>query len=157
MQEDNRPGDVALQVETLTAEVESLKLENVDLQIMLENITEHSTYVEAELEEHNELMRLYIEQVGRVTNAAADMEAGHFVVESLNEVATRSDELGQLARVFQQMAREVAAREQRLVEELQQLKVEIDLVKRDNQVAEITESDYFSQLQHKAQIMRRRP
>lgn len=157
MQEDNQIGDALNQLENLAAEVENLKLENVDLQIMLENITEHSTYVEAELEEKNELMRLYIEQVGRVTTAAADMEAGHFVVESLDEVATRSDELGQLARVFQQMAREVAAREQRLVAELQQLKVEIDLVKRDHQVAEITESDYFSQLQQKAQALRRKP
>lgn len=157
MQEDNQTGDVVIQLENLAAEVENLKLENVDLQIMLENITEHSTYVEAELEEKNELMRLYIEQVGRVTNAAADMEAGNFVIESLDEVATRSDELGQLARVFQQMAREVAAREQRLVAELQQLKVEIDLVKRDHQVAEITESDYFSQLQQKAQSLRRKP
>jgi hypothetical protein len=32
--------------------------------------------------------------------------------ESLNEVAQRSDELGQLALVFQEMARQVYAREQ---------------------------------------------
>jgi DNA repair ATPase RecN len=155
MEEPSQRGSI-LANENLQTELENLRLENADLQIMLETITEHSTEVEAELEEKNELMRLYIEQVDRVTAAAAEMEAGRFKLESLDEVAARTDELGQLARVFQQMARQVAAREQQLVQQLEQLKVEIDLVKRDHQVAQITESDYFYELQQKARLLRRR-
>jgi hypothetical protein len=146
-----------LPVESLLDQLETFKQENADLQILLDTITEHSDYVEAELAEKNALMQLYIDQVGKVTAAAADMEAGRFVVESLDAVATRNDQLGQLARVFQHMAREVIAREQRLVKEVQELKIEIDLAKRDRQVAEITESDYFQQLQQKAQRLRQRP
>ncbi len=156
MQEEKQIELSVAEIQSLQAELESLKLENADLQIMLENITEHSDLVEGELEQKNELMRLYIVQVGRVTTAAADMEAGTFAVESLDQVSTREDELGQLARVFQRMAREIVAREQRLVQTVQELKIEIDHAKRDRQVAEITESDYFQELQQKVHRMRRR-
>ncbi|MDH4207901.1 MAG: response regulator, partial [Anaerolineae bacterium] len=56
----------------------------------------------------------YLQNVARVTAAAAAVEAGEFEPESLADVAQRTDGLGQLARVFQSMAREVYAREQRL-------------------------------------------
>jgi PAS domain S-box-containing protein len=56
----------------------------------------------------------YVRNVDRVTDAAAAVEAGEFDPETLAQVAARRDELGRLARVFQQMAREVRAREQRL-------------------------------------------
>jgi len=56
----------------------------------------------------------YLQNVSSVTNAAAAVETGVFEPESLTEVAKRTDELGRLARVFQGMAREVYAREERL-------------------------------------------
>jgi DNA-binding response OmpR family regulator len=98
----------------------------------------------------------YIEQVGHVTRAAAEVEAGDFALEGLDLVAQRDDSLGQLARVFQEMARQVYAREQSLRQQVQQLRVEIDEVKKERQVAEITETDYFRDLCAKAQRMRQR-
>jgi hypothetical protein len=71
-------------------------------------------------------------------------------------VTRRRDELGHLARVFQRMALEVYAREQRLRRELQQLRIEIDEVKKERQVAEITETEYFQGLRAKAQSFRAR-
>lgn len=56
----------------------------------------------------------YVRNVDRVTDAAAAVEVGEFDPETIAQVAARRDELGRLARVFQQMAREVRAREQRL-------------------------------------------
>jgi PAS domain S-box-containing protein len=56
----------------------------------------------------------YVRNVDRVTDAAAAVEAGEFDPGTIAQVAARRDELGRLARVFQQMAREVRAREQRL-------------------------------------------
>jgi len=41
--------------------------------------------------------------------------------------------------------------EQKLRNEIRELRIEIDHVKREKQVAEITDSDYFRQLQQKAQ------
>jgi DNA-binding response OmpR family regulator len=98
----------------------------------------------------------YLRNVAAVTEAAAAVESGSFDPEALTEVAGRTDALGRLARVFQSMAREVQAREQRLRQEVRELRIEIDESRKAHQVAEITETDYFQQLQQKAQGMRRR-
>jgi CRP-like cAMP-binding protein len=96
----------------------------------------------------------YLQQVAHLTAAAAAVEAGVYEPESIEEVTQRADSLGQMARIFQSMIRQVYAREQRLKQELQQLRVEIDRAKTADQVAEITETDYFRQLQEKARKLR---
>src|SRR2546429_2386730 len=98
----------------------------------------------------------YLQQVGRVTAAAAAIRANTLETESLDEVARRPDELGQLPPVFQEMARQVYAREQQLQRQVQQLRIEIDQERRAREVADITESDYFQQLLGKADELRKR-
>ena len=98
----------------------------------------------------------YLQQVGRITAAAAAIKANTFQAESLDGVARRPDELGQLALVFQEMARQVYAREQQLQRQVQQLRIEIDQERRASEVAEITESDYFQQLLGRAEELRNR-
>jgi len=98
----------------------------------------------------------YLEQVNHVIEAAAAVEEGTFECDSLAPVAKREDALGKLARVFQNMARQVYAREQSLREQVQALRVEIDEVKKARQVAEITETEYFRDLCAKAQRLRQR-
>ncbi len=63
----------------------------------------------------------YIEQVGKVTTAASEVEKDAFQPDTLREVAKRSDELGQLARVFTQMVNTVKIRERQLTEANKQL------------------------------------
>ncbi len=53
--------------------------------------------------------------IARLKVAALEVEAGTFDPDSLADMARKRDELGKLAAVFTQMAREVQAREQRLV------------------------------------------
>src|SRR2546429_6898581 len=98
----------------------------------------------------------YLHQVGLVTAAAAAIKANTFQPESLDEVARRSDELGQLALVFQEMARQVYAREPHLQRQVQQLRIEIEQERRASEVAEITESDFFQQLLGRADELRNR-
>jgi DNA-binding response OmpR family regulator len=97
----------------------------------------------------------YLRNVALVTDAAGAVEAGVFTPEDLAGVAERRDALGQLARVFQRMAAEVYAREQRLKQQVHQLRIELDEARQAHQVAEITESDYFQQLQATAADLRR--
>ncbi|MCB0036301.1 MAG: response regulator, partial [Anaerolineales bacterium] len=96
----------------------------------------------------------YVANAAQITQAAAAFEAGEFVPEILDEVAQRTDELGRLARVFQNMAYEVRAREERLKQEVQQLRIEIDRNKEATKVAEIVETEYFQQLQQRATKLR---
>ncbi|ARV57831.1 histidine kinase [Nostocales cyanobacterium HT-58-2] len=74
--------------------------------------------------------------------------------QKLAKVAIRADELGQLARVFQGMVREVLIREQRLRQQITQLRIEIDETRKSREVAEIIDSDYFQQLLQKAEEFR---
>jgi DNA-binding response OmpR family regulator/predicted metal-dependent HD superfamily phosphohydrolase len=73
-----------------------------------------------------DLEREYLEQVGKVADAAAAVRSATFDPDSLNGVAARGDALGQLARVFQHMAREVHLREQRLRQQLRQMNLDVE-------------------------------
>ncbi len=68
--------------------------------------------------------RALLRDVMRVATAAADVERGTYA-SSLSDVATRSDAVGTLARVFDRMAAGVREREQRLRERVDRLREEI--------------------------------
>lgn len=72
----------------------------------------------------------YIEQAGRVADAAGAVELGTFEPESLAGVAGRTDALGRLARVFLRMAEEVHLREQRLRRQLERLHHDMEEMRR---------------------------
>jgi two-component system, cell cycle response regulator len=99
---------------------------------------------------------VYLRALSELTISAVRLEEGKFEAGSLANLANREDELGQLARVFQKMAEEVQSREQSLQREVLRLKVEIDDIRKTEQVMEITETDYFQQLQIRAQELRQR-
>lgn len=99
----------------------------------------------------------YLQQVALLTSAAAQIEASTFDAESIVGVARRDDELGSLARMLQRVAREVGAREAQLRQQVQQLTIEVDEAKRNRKVAEVTDTDYFRDLQSRADRLRSRP
>jgi HAMP domain-containing protein len=91
-----------------------------------------------------------------ITRAATDISNGCYNTSSLNPLEKRGDELGNLARVFVDMARQVAVREKRLNQRIQDLEIVIDRQEEQQRIAEVTESDYFKNLEAQAQAMRRR-
>ncbi|MBD1881746.1 DUF3365 domain-containing protein [Coleofasciculus sp. FACHB-T130] len=101
-------------------------------------------------------VKLMAKLAQKITAGTTSDKVEEFDLESLKDVARRADELGQMGRVFESMAREIYAREQRLKQQLQELRIEIDEAKAARQVAEITESDYFQELQKKAKHLRKR-
>jgi len=98
--------------------------------------------------------REYLLQVRVLTSAATAIESGNYSAGQVDAVAQRDDPLGQLARVFQQMAREVRAREERLARQVEELRIEIDEARKTAQVAEITGTDYFRELRQQAADLR---
>jgi len=96
----------------------------------------------------------YLEQVKVVMGAAAAVEENEFEPSSLDELAKRDDALGQLARVFQKMAREVHSREEKLQQQVRELKIVLDESRQTKKVAEITETNYFKSLQSEADALR---
>ena len=67
----------------------------------------------------------YLKEVERVIGAARAVESGDYRAGALADLASRSDELGRLARVFDGMAAGIRAREERLTGQLQELRTEI--------------------------------
>jgi methyl-accepting chemotaxis protein len=108
----------------------------------------------AKLRETLQSLLDYLEQVKVVMSAAAAVEEDRFEPTSLDGLAKREDALGQLARVFQKMAREVRLREEKLKEQVRELRIVLDEARQQKKVAEITESQYFKDLQSEAQSLR---
>jgi hypothetical protein len=103
------------------------------------------------------LSRSITQPVRRLTGAARAIERDErFEPERIASLTKARDELAQLARVFSQMAVEVQTREERLKRQVEELRIEIDEVKKAWQVAEITESEYFQNLREHARKMRKR-
>ncbi len=98
----------------------------------------------------------YLEGVKALQAAASAVESGTFLAEGLNSVVARTDELGTLARVFQRMASEVQAREERLKTQLTQLQIEIDEARKNKHVEEITGGGFFQYLRGRADQLRAR-
>jgi len=98
----------------------------------------------------------YLRNVAVLTTAVSAVEAGSFDTAGIDQVAQRTDALGKLGQMLQNMAREVHAREERLKQQVQALKVEIDETRKAKAVAEITETSYFSELQQRVSLLRKR-
>ena len=114
--------------------------------------------LEQELDERRRLRErelLYLAQVEQVVAAAIAVEEERFDRGSLAAISRRDDELGQLARTFTRMAESMAEREQRLIREVRELRIEIDGSKQAKQVAEIVGTEYFQSLRKQASDLRR--
>ena len=68
----------------------------------------------------------------------------------LNEISARKDELGDLASVFQRMVREVYERTKMLKDQLISLTIEINEMKKAEEVDQVIGSEFFKDLQSKA-------
>jgi methyl-accepting chemotaxis protein len=103
------------------------------------------------------LARRLSRPVGVLTAAAGQVEAGEPVDdEALAVIGKSHDDVGRLARVFATMAEQVAARERKLRAQVRALKVEIDHERRRQAVEEVTDTEFFRDLQSRAAEMRAR-
>jgi HAMP domain-containing protein len=101
------------------------------------------------------MSRRIVRPVEQITSAARALTEDRFDPADLDSAAERADEVGELARVFQRMGRELVERERALREQVRQLKVEIDRNQVAKDVSAITDSDYFQDIRAKAAEMRR--
>ncbi|GAB4383281.1 MAG: hypothetical protein Kow00121_44900 [Elainellaceae cyanobacterium] len=97
---------------------------------------------------------LYLQQVERLTTAAAAIETKTFNPDSLNDLIQHPSKLGQLARVFRHMAQEVNSRERHLEQQVHRLQVVIDEGQKKRLVADIAATDHFRQIQKRTKSSR---
>jgi hypothetical protein len=100
---------------------------------------------------------MLIRPIRKLTGKAARIGEGDYEqdLSYVNDTRLR-DEIGVLADVFTAMIEKVYQREQRLLVEVSKLRIEIDETKRQKQISEIVDTDFFRELQSKANTMRQR-
>lgn len=94
--------------------------------------------------------------VSALTAAATAIEANEEPDnEHLAALGRTKDDIGRLARVFASMATQVATRERALREQVAALRVEIDEDRRRQTVSDLTDSEFFRELELRAAEIRR--
>jgi len=99
--------------------------------------------------------RRIVKPLGRVTEAAIALEQNTYDPESLADVVSRKDEVGVLARAFRRMGEEVRERERALRAKVQHLQVVVDRTQVEKDINEIAESDFFQDLERRAEEIRK--
>ncbi|CAB5024530.1 unannotated protein [freshwater metagenome] len=99
--------------------------------------------------------RRIVKPLGRVTDAAIALEQNTYDPESLADVVSRKDEVGVLARAFRRMGEEVRERERALRAKVQHLQVVVDRTQVEKDINEIAESDFFQDLERRAEEIRK--
>lgn len=92
----------------------------------------------------------------RLSDASQLMEVGSLTKDQATELKMMkgTDEISQLCRTFGKMAHETILREESMRNEIRRLHFEIDRSKTEEEVATITETEYFKQLEEKADQLR---
>jgi HAMP domain-containing protein len=95
--------------------------------------------------------------LNQLTDAATSIGEGDYDQDltTINE-GKLPDEISTLAKVFQSMVDKVRQREESLKRQVTELKIEIDQSKRQKQVSEIVDTDFFQDLVTKARKIRNR-
>ena len=89
-----------------------------------------------------------------LVNGFKAVEGEDYQAIRLESVVDRRDEFGHMARVFQRMAAQVSERVETLKNQVAYLRIEVDEAKRNIEVRQITETEYFQDLVQKASGMR---
>jgi nitrate/nitrite-specific signal transduction histidine kinase len=106
---------------------------------------------------HDQIQR-EVQVLRRLVQAAKQMGAGQLSAQQIEELESSAgwDEISRLSQAFAQMARQVIEREENLNAKVRELEIVIDAAKRDKQIADITDTDYFQQVQRKVKDLKQR-
>ena len=149
---------------TVTA-ISPIKALEIKYSTLLQLINEYPLLVMALLQSMTERLRFANSYIGESVEWCRQISAGNydFVTKQVNEVqstiidSTKSHEARASAflSAFFKMVEQIKQREDALKEQVQQLTIEIDQVKRRQSVEEVTDNEFFKTLQHKARTLRR--
>ncbi|MGL5875170.1 MAG: Nif11-like leader peptide family RiPP precursor [Xenococcaceae cyanobacterium] len=101
------------------------------------------------------LSKNIVKPIHSLTKAARELEQDIFQPQDLVKVSCFRDDIGKLVRVFLHMAQQIKAREENL-RQRESMQIEVDEAKKERQVAEVTRTEYFQELQKKAQKLKSR-
>ncbi|AFY54970.1 hypothetical protein Riv7116_2460 [Rivularia sp. PCC 7116] len=93
--------ELLLKIKSLKYELEEVKQQKADLEIMIESIAEHSSELNNLYFKKNQELLLYIEQVKQLVAVTQNrLDGDSSDSEVLERIAARNDEIGEIAQVF---------------------------------------------------------
>jgi CRP-like cAMP-binding protein len=104
----------------------------------------------------NDRIRYTTQFLGEVRDWVKRVAEGQYERDLKPGAAYEDPSISSLAAEFAQMAAQVQKRETELRQQVFQLQIEIDTVKKERQVSEIVESDYFQSLAAQARRLRKK-
>ena len=104
------------------------------------------------------ISRMLVRPLAQLTTVARRLKEGELDEERLTKIRQRrfADEVTILADVFAEMGHQIVRREKQLRTQIAELHIQIDSGRRQQQVDEITETDYFRNLRNTATRLRSR-
>lgn len=102
----------------------------------------------------NDRIRYTTEFLSEVQDWVKRIAEGNYDRQFTPSAGQQDRSIASLAAEFAQMAAQVQKREEELRRQVMQLRIEIDQAKKERQVSEIVESDYFQSLKQKARRLR---
>jgi CRP-like cAMP-binding protein len=133
--------------------VEVLVLKGADFHRMLR---EHYEVALAVMSGLNNRIRYTTDFLGEVREWVRRVASGEYQRGFTPQTEYRDRSVSALAAEFAQMAAQVQKREEALRQEIVDLRIEIDHAKKERQVGEIVESEYFQSLRAQAAELRRK-
>ena len=119
-------------------------------------LREHPEMALAVMSGLNNRIRYTTDFLGEVREWVRRVAAGEYQRAFAPRTEYRDRSIAALAAEFAQMAAQVQKREEALRQEIVDLRIEIDQAKKERQVGEIVESEYFQNLRAQASELRRR-
>lgn len=102
----------------------------------------------------NDRVRYTTQFLNEVREWVRRIAEGHYQRDFMPDAAYTDPSVSALAAEFAQMAAQVAQREAELQKEVFRLQIQVDQTKKERQVSEIVESDYFQSLRTQARKLR---
>jgi CRP-like cAMP-binding protein len=118
---------------------------------LIREVPDVALAVMAELNDRVRYTTQFLEEVRRWIKRIGE---GNYERDFQPDTAHGDPSLRKLAAEFAQMAAQVQQREAELRKEVFQLQIQIDKAKKERQVSEIVESDYFQSLREQAKKLR---
>jgi uncharacterized membrane protein len=98
----------------------------------------------------------YMQPINQLAQASDKLKAGTWGYNDTIMQVKANGEMANLIGVFNSMANEINSRERKMKNTIRELELKIDKTKEDRMVSEITETDFFKQLERKSAELKSR-
>lgn len=100
--------------------------------------------------------RKYMQPINQLAKASDKLKAGSWLLTDTIKQVNAGSDMHNLIGIFNDMAQEIQIREKSMKNTIRELELKIDKAKEERMISEITETDFFKQLEMKSAELRKK-